>query len=207
MVSISSILIGSLIISILHAIIPSHWLPVLAIGKQRKWSKSEVTRITFLTALAHTSSTVLIGMVIGLLGYQISDFVEHLTHVVAPVILITMGLVFIVRHHKHKHFQLNGGEVKEKSKKGIIIALSMAMFLSPCLEIEAYFLLAGTHSIRFLLLLSLMYTVITILGMVMLVRIAYNGWSNYDTHRLEHNAGIVTGIVLIVTGIISIFIH
>lgn len=202
-----SILTGSLIISILHAMIPSHWLPVLAIGKQRKWSKAEVTRITFLTALAHTTSTVLIGVVIGLLGYKISDNVEHLTHVVAPVILITMGLVFIVRHHQHKHFQLHGGQVKEKSKKGIIIALSLAMFLSPCLEIEAYFLLAGTHSIWLLLVLALMYTIITITGMVLLVRFAYAGWLNYDTHRLEHNAGIVTGIVLIVTGIISIFIH
>jgi hypothetical protein len=39
-----SIIIGSLIISLLHAVIPNHWLPVIAIGKKEKWTLDEVLK-------------------------------------------------------------------------------------------------------------------------------------------------------------------
>ncbi len=203
----TSLIIGSIIISVLHAAIPSHWLPILALAKQQGWSRPEVKRITFVTALSHTASTVLIGLVLGLAGYRISENIEHITHIAAPTILIVMGLVFIVRHHRHKHFHIHGGGLEKYSKKNIVLALTLAMFLSPCLEIEAYFLLAGTHSIWLLFGMAFIYSIITISGMVLLVNKAYKGLLNFDSHRLEHSAGIITGLVLIITGLISIFIH
>lgn len=201
------ILTGSFIISVLHAIIPSHWLPVLAIAKQQEWTRKETLRVTLLLALAHTASTVFIGLVLGLIGVQVSDNIDHLLHIIAPVILITMGIVFIIRHHRHKHFQLDKEGVKNKSKKAIILALSFAMFLSPCLEIEAYFLLAGTHSLFLLVILAIMYSTTTIVGMLLLVGIAFKELRKFDSHKLEHNAGIITGWVLIITGIVSFFLH
>lgn len=201
------ILTGSVLISLLHAIIPSHWLPVLAIARQEKWSLNDVTQVTFLTAFAHAFSTVLIGLILGFIGFQLSDNIEHLTHIATPVILITIGLVFVYRHYRHKHFHLHGGEIKARNKKSVIISLSLAMFLSPCMEIEAYFLLAGTMSKWLLLAISLIYFVVTIVGMLLLVRVAYKGLLKFDSHKLEHNAGIITGLILIATGIFSFFIH
>ena len=43
-----SIITGSIILSLLHATIPNHWLPVIAIGKKEKWSIREVTEVTFI---------------------------------------------------------------------------------------------------------------------------------------------------------------
>ncbi len=48
-----SIITGSLIISLLHAVIPNHWLPVIAIGKKEKWTLDEVLKVTLICALAH----------------------------------------------------------------------------------------------------------------------------------------------------------
>lgn len=202
-----SILTGSLLISLLHAIIPSHWLPVLAIGRQQKWTVAEVTEVTFFTAFAHALSTIAIGLILGFIGYQLSDNIENITHYAAPIILITIGLIFVYRHYKHRHFHLHGGKVKAKTKKRVIISLSVAMFLSPCMEIEAYFLLAGTMSRWLLGVISISYFLITVTGMLLLVRATYKGLLKVNSHKLEHNAGIITGLTLIATGVLSFFIH
>ncbi len=81
------------------------------------------------------------------------------------------------------------------------------MFLSPCMEIEAYFLLAGTKGWQVMALIAIMYSVITIAGMLIWVRIVYKGLLKLNWHKWEHNAGIITGLTLIITGIITFFIQ
>jgi hypothetical protein len=47
-----SIITGSIILSLLHATIPNHWLPVIAIGRKEKWTFQEVTKINFISPVA-----------------------------------------------------------------------------------------------------------------------------------------------------------
>jgi putative Mn2+ efflux pump MntP len=202
-----SIITGSLIISLLHAVIPNHWLPVIAIGRKEQWSLTEITRVTFTCALAHGISTILIGVALGLLGAKLDNNLTHFTNIIAPIILIVVGVIFIYRHHRHKHFHITEDIKKKKTKTAIITALVIAMFFSPCMEIEAYFLLAGTHAKWLVVFIALMYLVITTTGMMLLVRYAYKGLLKLNWHSLEHNAGIITGLTLVATGIITFFIR
>jgi hypothetical protein len=201
-----SIISGSIILSLLHATIPNHWLPVIAIGRKENWSLHEVTRVTLISAVAHGLSTIVIGLLLGFIGSKMANNIENFTHYFAPVILILLGIIFIYRHHNHKHFHINAIK-REKSKKRIIIALVLAMFLSPCMEIEAYFLLAGTQAPWLIWFIAALYFVITTAGMVTLVRFAYKGILKLNWHTLEHNAGIITGATLVATGILAFFIH
>jgi nickel/cobalt exporter len=202
-----NLITGSLLISLLHAVIPNHWLPVVALGRKEGWGIGEVTRITVISGLAHVISTVMIGVLLGMLGVELAIQVEKFTRVIAPLILIAMGVFFIRRHYTHHHFHVESKEIAKRPKQGMITALVIAMFFSPCLEIEGYFLLAGSRSWNAVLLVGTMYTVITITGMILWVRIAYKGLVKLNWHKWEHNAGIITGIVLIITGICSFFIH
>lgn len=201
-----SIFIGSLLLSLLHAVIPSHWLPVLAIGKKDNWTLNEVTKVTFISGLAHALSTIAIGIILGLLGLQLANKVQYFTHFIAPVILILLGIFFIYQHHRHKHFHLHKTPKPTLPKNKIIFALTVAMFLSPCMEIEAYFLLAGTKGIWVVVGISLMYLSITVSGMLLWVRLAYKGVLKLNWHTLEHKSGIITGWTLVTTGILSFFI-
>ncbi|RYD95713.1 MAG: hypothetical protein EOP50_07590 [Sphingobacteriales bacterium] len=198
---------GSLIISLLHALIPNHWLPVVAIGRKEGWTLGETSRTTFLAGLAHVASTVLVGFVLGIIGRELSIHVEHFTHVIAPLILILMGFYFIRQHYRHHHFHVDGEQLQKRSKGSILVPLLVAMFLSPCMEIEAYFLLAGKHGWRFLGAIAALYAVVSLAGMLLWVRIVYRGLLKLNWHRWEHNAGIITGAILILTGIISFFIN
>lgn len=202
-----SIVIGSLIISLLHAVIPNHWLPVLAIGKKENWNLNETEKVTFIAGLAHVISTVIIGIFIGIIGIELSDTIKGFTQIIAPSILILIGFYFIRQHYVHHHFHLQKQEIVKKPKNKIIAALVLAMFLSPCLEIEAYFLVAGTKGWWVLAVIALMYSIVSIAGMLLWIRFAYKGLLKLNWHKWEHNAGLISGGVLIVTGILSFFIY
>jgi len=201
-----SIITGSILLSILHGVIPNHWLPVLAIGRKENWTINEVTRVTFLSGLAHALSTIIIGVIIGLLGLKLTESVQHFSHIVAPSVLILLGIFFIYQHHRHRHFYLHNQPKPALSKNKIIITLVIAMFFSPCMEIEAYFLLAGSMGWYAIITIALLYLTISVSGMVLWVRLAYKGILKLNWHKIEHNAGIITGLTLIITGIISFFI-
>ncbi len=201
-----ALITGSLLLSLLHAIIPNHWLPVLAIGRKEKWSLAEITNVTLISGLAHVASTLLIGWGLAFFGWELSRKFETITKFFAPVVLISIGLIFIYRHHVHKHFHV-ADQPHQNSKRQMIFSLSLAMFFSPCLEIEAFFLAAGTESIAWAFILSAIYFTVTIAGMLTWVKVAYHSANKFNWHKLEHNAGIITGGTLIATGLISFFIH
>ena len=202
----TSILIGSFVISVLHAVLPNHWLPVLAIGKKEHWDLKETEKVTFIAGLAHVVSTILIGVLLGIIGVELSESIEQFTQIIAPSILILVGFYFIRQHYVHHHFHVENLKTAGKTKSRIISALVLAMFLSPCMEIEAYFLMAGTRGWWMLLSIALMYGVITLAGMVLWIRLAYKGLLKLNWHKWEHNAGLISGGVLILTGILSFFV-
>lgn len=202
-----SILTASILISLLHAIIPNHWLPVVAIGKKEGWSLAETSRITFMAGLAHVLSTVIIGMLLGLVGSELAQHMESFTRIIAPAVLVLLGIYFIRQHYEHRHFHVKGKKLEKKTKRSLISALVVAMFLSPCMEIEAYFLLAGVHGWYMMVLTALLYSAITLTGMLLWVRIVYQQLINANWHKWEHNAGMITGLVLVTTGIIAFFIY
>lgn len=197
----NSLWIGSLLISLLHAIIPNHWLPVVAIGRKEKWTLAEIMQVTFLSGLAHVLSTIFIGLLLGLIGAELSVSITQFSKVIAPSLLILLGLYFIIQHYRHHHFHLHQQNIRKRTKSGIILSLTVAMFLSPCMEIEPYFLLAGTIGNWALLTIALMYATVTLTGMMIWVSIAYKGMVKFNWHNLEHNAGIITGVILILSGL------
>ncbi|MBK9270427.1 MAG: hypothetical protein IPM48_02430 [Saprospiraceae bacterium] len=135
------IITGTVIVSLMHAIIPSHWIPLLMISKNAKWSKSETVRITLLTGLAHVLSSFLLGLILGWLGFSLQTNFGEILHWAGPLALILMGLYFIYRHHTHHHFHIDDDLTEPPiRKKQVVLSLMMFMILSPCLEIEVLFL-------------------------------------------------------------------
>jgi nickel/cobalt exporter len=201
------ILAGTIFISVLHALIPSHWLPLISLAKAQSWSQRETIRISFYLALAHVLSTVILGLVLGVLFYGFQLTYEGYSWI-GPAILIICGIYFMYRHHTHHHFHIDDHMMDQtKTRKQIIYALMAFMFLSPCLEIEAYFINASLLSWWFLLVCALIYIVISLLGTVIWVSIAYKGLQMINSHKWEHNAGIITGVTMVITGVISLILH
>jgi hypothetical protein len=202
------IIIGSLLLSIVHASIPNHWIPLVAIGKAGNWSRGETLWVTAITGCAHVISTIVVGIIVGFIGYKFSSAYEFVPKVVAPLILVIMGLISIAidlkKHHHHKLLKTNS--IYNKSKVAIITSLGIAMFFSPCIEIEAYYFTAGTFGWLGITLVSIIYLIVTVSGMLLLVDLGRKGVEKVKWQFLEHHEKKIIGIVLIVLGIFSYFI-
>lgn len=210
-----SLIIGSLLLSITHALIPNHWFPLAAVSKSENWTKMETARVTALTGFLHTLSTIIIGIIIGFIGYKLGDTIEIVSEIYAPVILIGLGSYFIIkniRDKSHTHCHINPEQIKQASKKSkaaIITALGTMMFFSPCVEIEAYYFTAGQFGWMGILMLSAIYLFVTVFVMIIIVELSRKSIDvlNKKLHFLEHYEKLITGVILILLGILSFFIH
>lgn len=199
----TALLAGTALLSVFHALIPSHWLPVIAVAKRQHWPTRRTLLVTLLAGAAHVLSTVLLGSLFAALGGALAERAEGLTRWLAPVVLTAMGLFYIYQHYYHHHFHLH----EQRTRWGLVASLALAMFLSPCLEIEGFFLVAGQFGWGFVALLAAVYGVVTVAGMVLWVWLALHGLHRLNWHRWEHNAGIITGVTLIASGLLMLVWH
>ena len=202
-----SIIAGTILLGLTHALIPNHWLPLVVLAKAERWQKSELMVVTSITASAHVLGTVILGIALGLVGTKLADEYEGYVHIIAPVLLILFGLIYFtinLPHHQHPDKQ----EMRShKSKTQWILIFATMMFLSPCLEVESLFLAAGAYGLQNILLLGIVYALISITGIIILVLLAFNGIQLMKSRFIEHNEKRITGMILIIVGIITFFIH
>ena len=219
---------GALLLSILHAAIPNHWLPFVILQREQGWSRARLLYVTGVAGFAHVTSTVLIGIVVGLAGTGLSAAFGTFFDWVGPAILVGLGLWLVCRrgghHHDHSHHneharrdtadchvpnedrenhshsEGHGGHGTRPENVVTLGGLVVMMFFSPCLELEAYYLPAG----RWLgiLAVSAIFLVVTVTLMLFLVCIASAGVRRLHWDWLERRESLVNGSVLIVVGVV-----
>ncbi|MBW0160618.1 MAG: hypothetical protein HYI21_05695 [Sediminibacterium sp. Gen4] len=202
-----SIITGTILLGIIHALIPNHWLPLVAIARSEKWEKYELILVTSITASAHVMGTVILGIALGMVGSKLAHQYEGYVHVIAPVLLIIFGLIYFTVNRPHHHSANKNVQHYKKSKTKWVLIFAATMFLSPCLEVESLFLTAGAYGLDGILLIALVYAVISIAGIITLVILAFKGVQMMNSQFIEHNEKRITGIVLIIVGIVTFFLH
>ena len=206
------IFFGSLVLSLIHAAIPNHWIPLIAISKTEKWTLRETLTATLITGFSHTVSTIMIGIIVGLIGIKLSGSYNFVIEYIAPSILIAIGAIYVItgirnrEHHSHSKLENVNAGSSRKSRTGILVSLSVAMFLTPCVEIEAYYFQAAMIGWKGIFIVSAVYTFTTVLLMLLLVYAGFKGTQQLRSHVLEHHEKLITGIVLISLGILAFLV-
>jgi len=204
--------LGSLLLGLIHPLFPNHWIPLIAISKTEKWTNKETIVATLITGFSHTLSTIIIGIIVGFVGIKLSESYSYITRIAAPLILLIIGVIYLAldlraSHHHHHHFELNNDSLKNrKSKTAIIFTLCIGLFFSPCIEIEAYYFQAATKGWIGILIVSLVYLIMTLSIMVSLVYLGLKGVNKFNLHFLDHHEKLITGIVLILLGLLAYFV-
>lgn len=203
-----SVIAGTVLLAFVHALIPNHWLPLVAVARAEQWKAQEVTSITFLAALAHVLGTVALGFILGFIGKELEQEYGNTIYVVSSLLLIVFGLIYFTVNLPHHHHsgQTDVVAYKRSRRKWILIFIVM-MFLSPCLEVESLFLSAGVYGMGLVFMLGVIYAVVSITGIMLLVSLGVKGTNLLSAHFIEHNEKRISGIVLIAVGIISFFLH
>lgn len=203
-----SVVAGTILLAIVHALIPNHWLPLVAVARAEQWKQREVTTVTFFAALAHVTGTVALGIVLGMIGKELQEDYGKAIYVISSVLLIVFGLIyFTVNLPHHHHSEQKDVVAYKRSKRKWVFIFIIMMFLSPCLEVESLFLSAGAYGMGLVTLMSLIYAIVSISGILLLVTLGYKGVKLLPGAFIEHNEKRISGIVLILVGIVSFFLH
>ncbi|KAA9325068.1 hypothetical protein F0P96_20440 [Hymenobacter busanensis] len=199
------LLTGTFLLSLLHAAIPNHWAPALAVARAERWPLRRAVGVTAVAGLAHVLSTVGIGLALGLLGWRLSARFEHAAAWIAPMLLMAIGLAYAFSGPGHTH--PDPPPVRTRGSRRVVLGLAATMFLAPCLEIQTFFLTAGAHGPLMLALLMGLYLLTTLTAMCTLVSLGYRGLHRLPLAGLAHHERRLTGAVLVLVGVAGFFVH
>ena len=68
-----ALLTTALATSLLHTLIPDHWLPFVLIGRARRWSVGRTALISGFSGLVHTLGSLMLGGIAWLIGIGAAD--------------------------------------------------------------------------------------------------------------------------------------
>jgi putative Mn2+ efflux pump MntP len=202
--SLNSLIIGTLTISIFHAVLPSHWLTFVLVGSAQKWSKKKIMRLMFLAGSGHVLMTTILGLVAATIAKGVLSYLEYFDTFVTSGILIVLGLVYIflgIKNKTNEHDLAHGS-----SNKANETSLFLMLTLSPCEAMIPVFFVAGTMDWSTILMLSLVVTLSTIGIMISLTFLALAGYSRIHFPWLERNEKTVVGAILFVLGVFAFFV-
>jgi nickel/cobalt exporter len=205
---------AAFLLSLLHGLIPSHWLPIVALSKSEKWSTQKLLGYSIIASLAHVIGTLFIGLILFIItkasisnNESINDiseaeWIEKIQfEKISSIILLFLGLWFLYRHYKHYHFHIH----PNKNAKWVFGAIVFAMLISPCLEIVGYYVTIAPLGWSAFISISLVYSITTVFSVVLGVYIFNKGLSKIQSHKAEHNAGIISSILMILSAIFMWF--
>jgi uncharacterized membrane protein len=132
---------------------------------------------------------------------------------VAPVIFLIFGIMYIlagirdnIRDHKHRHIHL--GEATKKKTRAAVTAIVIAMFFSPCMEIDTYFFNASLAGWQGILIVLVTYLLVTVAGIILMVRLGLKGVEAVKLQFLEQYEKHIMGFILILMALtFYVFLH
>jgi nickel/cobalt exporter len=199
------LLTGTLLLSLLHAAIPNHWAPILAVARAERWSLQRAVGVTLVAGMAHVLSTLVLGVALGLLGWRLAAHFSQFAGVAAPALLVFIGLGYAFSGPGHTHPDPRPLS-RRSPRRRAVLGLAAAMFLAPCLEIQSFFLSAGTHGTSALALVMVAYLVVSVGAMTALVALTFIGFRRLNLSGLAQHERRFTGSVLVLVGVAGFFV-
>jgi ABC-type nickel/cobalt efflux system permease component RcnA len=106
---ITTLVVTALLTSVVHTLIPDHWLPFVLIGRARDWSAATAAVVSGGAALLHTGLSVGLGLAALGIGLASAEVLGETLERAAPLLLIGFGLVYLVwAWRKGGHFHPGG---------------------------------------------------------------------------------------------------
>ena len=78
-------------VGVLHTMVPDHWAPIVAIARQRGWSRAETARAAIVAGMGHVSSTLAIAIAVWIAGAAAATRLGHLVDTLSSLALVGFG--------------------------------------------------------------------------------------------------------------------
>lgn len=201
----TALLGAGVLITILHTVVPDHWLPFAVVGRARRWPLGRTLRLTLISSVAHVGITVLLGLSIALVSLQFLKQVEGMGRIVGAGTFVALGLAFLLLHWRHGHHP--EASSLDNTTEAALFSLNA---LSPCYAILPLFLAVQDLGWGLALGLAAFFGLVTVAMMAALVLGASVGLVRATTggawSRLERHEGSILGGTLVALGIATLIL-
>lgn len=215
----------------IHTILgPDHYVPFVMMSKAQSWSQKKTAWITFLCAIGHVTSSLIIGIILAYLGMATTDwfdsrfaFWQEIRGSLSAWLLIGVGIAFTIwgvknalRGKTHTHLHLHNGKehthehthhdnhmhvhTSTASKMTPWILFTIFIF-GPCESLIPLMLSAWSISgMTGLTLVSLVFGIVTIITIMATVFTLMAGIKHIPLGKLDKWSTTLAGISLIACG-------
>lgn len=211
-----------------HTILgPDHYLPFILLSQAKKWTIRKTMIITFLCGLGHVLSSVVLGLVGIAVGISVTKLVsvESFRGNIAAWLFIAFGLVYMIisirnlmrkKKHTHTHFHIDGekhvhehdhnNEHTHIHQEDPVRTTPWILFLifvfGPCEPLIPILMYpAAENNIQGAVIVSVLFSVVTI-GTMMSVVLAFKlGLSKINLKPVEKYSHLIAGAMILFSGL------
>ncbi len=228
----TTLLSATFFIALIHVITGAdHYIPFIALSQARSWSIFKTLIITLVCGLGHVLSSVVLGFVGLYIGSSLSAMmgIETFRGNIAAWILIGFGMVYLLwsfrrqrlgHVHTHGHFHETGGEhlhehdhrsehahvhgFDQPDGKVALWALFIIFVLGPCEPLIPLIMAGAAESTATLVLVTLVFSAVTLVCMLLFVSIGYYGLRQFAPERFVRYAHPMAGAALVISGVLAL---
>jgi len=229
----SLLIITTLSIAFIHTLAgPDHYLPFIVIAKAKKWSLTKTAWFTALCGVGHVGGSVILGFVGIALGVAVGklELFEGVRGSIISYIFTAFGLVYFVwgmrrairnKPHKHIHYHSDGDShlhehthhqehlhVHEKNNKinltpWILFTIFVFGPCEPLIPLVMY--PAAKHNYKELILVTVIFSIVTITTMLTLVLLTSFGIKLLPMKAMEKYSHALAGGTIFLCGLGMLF--
>ncbi|HZV84781.1 MAG TPA: hypothetical protein VFF48_07325 [Brevundimonas sp.] len=201
-----SVLGAGFVTALLHAALPTHWLPFVLVGRAQRWNPGRLLGAVTAAGLAHIVTTAAVGALIVAAGLAMDPWLEGRLSTLAAVLLFVFGAFYLSRALIRRPVPADGPSL-ELAEPGVSHAaafwgLVAMMAVSPGEVLLPIYLSQASEGLGVLAALTLAFAAGTVAGMAGFTLLARAGWSVLRLERWARYEGAILGLALIVIGLL-----
>ena len=194
------LLIGAVLaVGVFHTMVPDHWLPIVLMARQRKWSTQKTALAALQAGTGHVVSTLLIAVLFWGAGAAVATRFSGWVETATSVALVGFGLWVAIGAWREMHKQ------SHDTKTGSRIALLLILGSSPMIEGIPAFFAAGKYGFGLLIVMALVFAAATISVYIVFSVYSAKGLKQVRFGRFERYGEIVSGAVIALVGAVFWF--
>lgn len=224
----TALIISAITMSFLHtASGPDHYLPFIVLSRSRKWSIYKTAGLTIVCGLGHIISSVLIGLIGVVLGWQLTKLTwfQDIRGNISGWSLLLFGLIYlgwgiwkVHSNRAHKHFDVyddnvyvyehqHGKAAYPHQRVKVTPLILLAIFvMGPSEPLVPLLFYSGLNrSVLEIGVLITVFAISTVLTMLVMVLLGLYGFSFFKNNKLERYMHAMSGAVVTLCGAGMVF--
>lgn len=223
-------------VAFLHAVIPTHWLPFVLVGRARRWSHGRTLAVALAAGMGHVLLTTLLGLGIAWFGFQLDETLGHLFPWIAGGLLLAFAGYYGIKqvrgegicHHNppgsrhapseacgHEHGRTHWDEEMAGSRLvapgtgdwTAIGGLFVMLTFSPCEGFLPVYWSGVQFGWRGFIVLSVILAVATLAGMALFTWLTLIGFDRLKIKRIERHESGLLALLFVILGLIVILLE